>query len=321
MNIQEMVAKREKRFSKFPVGVYVLLLAILVIFIAISGSATSPRHVLNVVRQAAPLGLVAIGQTLVLLMSGIDLSVGAVMSMVNIVCASTMSGESANIPLAIVFSLLLSMLIGLINGVIIAQFRMPAFLVTMAMSTIVQGSYFIYTQGSPKGGIADSFRVISDGWVADILPVALIIWVSVWIVCSLVLYKTSFGRRFYFTGANPRAATLSGLPAKRITISAYVLCSLMAGLAGLILSAFIGVASTGAGDAYTTNSIAATVIGGTSFAGGVGTLEGTFPGVLITSFLQSILTMLNFPEAGKNISQGLIIAVMVAFNLRKRDRV
>jgi ribose/xylose/arabinose/galactoside ABC-type transport system permease subunit len=268
-------------------------------------------------RQTAPLGLVSIGQTLVLLMGGIDLSVGAVISLVNIVSAAIMAGSGENILAAVTLSLALALLVGLVNGLIIVKFDMPPFLVTMAMAAIVQGAFFIYTKGSPKGSIAGEFRFISDGWIAGIIPAALLGWVALWVICSLVLQKTSFGKRYYFTGANARAAHLSGIHTGRITVSAYVLCSLMAALAGLVVSAFIGVASSGVGAPYTTNSIAAAVIGGTSFAGGIGSLEGTFPGVLIISFLQSILTMLNVPEAGKNISQGLIIIIMVALNVRK----
>ncbi|MDR1899420.1 MAG: ABC transporter permease [Treponema sp.] len=307
----------ENAFSRFPLGVYLLLLITVAAFFLSTGGIVGPRHLINVIRQTAPLGLVSIGQTLVLLMGGIDLSVGAVISLVNIVSAATMAGSGANIPAAVALSLGLALLVGLTNGLIIVRFNMPPFLVTMAMATIVQGAFFIYTKGSPRGSIAAEFRFISDGWIAGIIPVALLVWAAVWAVCSMVLQKTPFGKQYYFTGANARAAYLSGIHTRGITVSAYVLCSLMAGLAGLIVSAFIGVASSGVGAPYTTNSIAATVIGGTSFAGGVGSLEGTFPGVLILSFLQSILTMLNVPEAGKNISQGLIIIIMVAFNVRK----
>lgn len=223
------VLKGRRQFSRFPLGVYLLLLLTIVAFFFAAGGNVTPKHVLNVVRQAAPLGLVAIGQTMVLLMGGIDLSVGAVMSMVNIVAAGMMAGSNGNILPAVLVSLLLSMLVGFANGFIIAHFKMPAFLVTMAMSTIVQGAYFIYTKGSPKGSIAKGFRFISDGWVADIIPVALLLWLAVWALSSLTLYKTPFGKRFYFTGANPAAAQLSGLPTKSIIISAYVLCSLMVG--------------------------------------------------------------------------------------------
>lgn len=314
-----MKARLIKRspYSKIPLGVYLLLLMTIGLFFLSSQGRVSPSHLLNVFRQTAPLGIVAIGQTLVLLMGGIDLSVGTVISLVNILSTSIMNGSPDNILAGVMVSLTVCLLIGLVNGFIIARFQMPPFLITMAMATIIQGGYYVYTKGIPRGSIPASFRFISEGWIGSV-PLAGIIWVSVWIMFSFILYKTPYGRKYYITGANPRTAYLSGVSSTAITISAYVLSSLLAGIAGLILSAFIGVPSTGVGDSYTLNSIASSVIGGTSFSGGIGSLEGTFPGVLIMVLLQSTLTILNFPEAGKSISQGLVIAVMVAINLRTK---
>ncbi|MCI1955606.1 MAG: ABC transporter permease [Oscillospiraceae bacterium] len=310
--------KSREQFSKLSYGVYLLLVITLIAFLIASGSQGSAKGVLNVIRQAAPLGIVAIGQTLILLMGGIDLSVGSVMTLVNIVASSIMAGRNDNIGAAVVVCLLLSAMIGLINGLIIAKFQMPPFLITMAMGSIIEGIYFVYSKGSPNGSIASRFRVISDGWIGGTFPIAILVWLAFWGLVSFILYKTPYGKRYYFTGGNRRAAYLSGIHTFSLTVSAYVLCSLMAGIAGLMISAFIGVASMSVGTDYTLNSIAATVIGGTSFNGGIGTLEGTFPGVLIMAFLQSILTMLNISQAGKNISQGLIIIIMVAMNHYKQ---
>ena len=313
--------KTRNPYSKAPVGVYVLLLTTIAIFFIVCQGRVSPSHLLNVLRQTAPLGIVAIGQTIVLLMGGIDLSVGAVISLVNILSTSVMNGSTDHILPGVIVSLAACLLVGLINGFIIAKFQMPPFLITMAMSTIIQGGYYVYTKGIPRGSLPASFRAISEGWIGPV-PIAGLIWIFVWALFSFILYKTPYGRKFYITGGNPKTAYLSGMSSMAITVSAYVLCSLLAGIAGLILSAFIGVPSTGVGDSYTLNSIASSVIGGTSFSGGIGALEGTFPGVLIMVLLQSTLTILNFPEAGKSISQGLVIAVMVAINLRiKKQRV
>lgn len=309
--------KSRNAYSKIPVGVYVLLLAMIAIFFISSQGRVSPSHLLNVLRQTAPLGIAAIGQTLVLLMGGIDLSVGTVITMVNVLSTDLMNGNPNNILFGVMVTMSICALIGLMNGFIIARFKMPAFIITMATSTIIQGGYYVYTKGIPRGSIPQAFRVISEGWLGPI-PIAAIIWLLVWAAFSFILHKTPYGKRFYITGGNQRTAYLSGISSESIAISAYVLCSILAGIAGLILAAFVGVPSTSVGDTYTLNSIASSVIGGTSFAGGIGTLEGTFPGVLIMVLLQSTLTILNFPEAGKSISQGLVIAVMVGINLRQR---
>lgn len=307
--------KENRRYSRLPLRVYGLLLLAILLFFSAAQWKVSPSHLINIVRQNAPLGIVAIAQTIVLLMGGIDLSVGAVMSLTNILSTALMAGNPDNMVLGVVVSLGFALLIGFVNGVIIARFKMPPFLITMAMATIIQGGYYVYTRGIPRGSLPVAFRVISEGWLGPI-PIAALIWLGIWGILSLILYRTPYGKHVYFTGANPQTAWLSGISTTGVTVSAYMLCSFLAGVAGLMLTAFIGVPSTGVGDSYTLNSIAAAVIGGTSFAGGVGTLEGTFPGVLIMVLLQSTLTILNIPEAGKSISQGVVIAVMVAINMR-----
>ena len=317
MNTNSGKLRQKLKFNKFPFGVYLLLVAVIVVFFAATHGTISPAHLMNIVRQSAPLGVAAMGQTIVLLVGGIDLSVGATMSMVNLVAASVMGGSDAQILPALLICMALCLLVGLLNGYIIATFKMQPFLVTMAMSMIIEGGYYIYTKGIAKGSIATGIRFISEGWIG-IVPIAAIIWLVIWLVLSVVLHHTPYGHRLYITGGNQDASRLSGFKSKEIVISAYVLCSLLAGIGGLLLSAYIGTASTGVGADYTLNSIASSVIGGTSFLGGIGSLEGTFPGVLITNILQSLMTIIGISEAGKFITQGIVIAVMVAINQRKR---
>lgn len=305
--------KGKVRYSGFPFGAYLLLMVMIVVFLVSTNGTVSPAHLLNIARSAAPLGIVAIGQTIALLVGGLDLSVGATISMVNLVCASIMNGSEGRIGLSVLVSLLLCVGIGLVNGVIITKFKMQPFLVTLATSIIIEGGYYIYTQGIPSGSVAKSFRYIAEGWVGGI-PVAVIIWGVIWAVLSVILHKSVYGRKLYYTGANPVMAKMSGYRADGIVILAYVLTSVLAGIAGLMLSAYIGVASMGIGTPYQLNSIAASVIGGAAFIGGIGTLEGTFPGVMIIVILQSLMTILGISNAGEYLSQGIVIAVMVAIN-------
>lgn len=311
MNIQATFGKHKQTL-----GVFLLLLLVLAVSAILSPQSFSASNLLNIVRQAAPLGIVAIGQTMVLLVAGIDLSVGAVMTLTNILAASLMMGQNGNIAETVVITLLISCAIGLINGLLITRVNIPPFLVTLAMSMVIQGVYMIYTKGSPKGNIAKGFRFLSDGWLGP-LPLAGIIWVVFWLLFAFLLYKTVWGRKVYATGGNSMASLLSGIAANKLTVLMYVLSALLAGCAGLLLSAYIGVASIGVGNDYTLDSIAAAVIGGTAFSGGKGGLAGTFAGVLIMLLLQSLLTMLNVPEAGKFICQGLVIAIMVGINQRQ----
>ena len=308
--------KNRLKYSNFPFGIYGLLLIFLCVFLFSTGGSVSPSHLLNIARSASPLGIAAIGQTLVLLVGGIDLSLGTNISMVNLVIASIMSGSNERIVPAMIISLILCIIIGFVNGYIITKFHMQPFLVTLTVSMIVEGGYYIYTQGIARGSIADGIRFLSEGWIG-IIPIALIIWITIWIICSFILRKTTYGHKLYLTGANSEASRLSGFHSNWIIISAYVGSAVLAWIAGIMLSGYIGVASVGIGADYTLNSIAASVIGGAAFTGGIGTLEGTFPGVLIITLLTSFMTIMGIPEAGKFIAQGLVIAVMVAINQMK----
>lgn len=181
--------KNRLRYSSFPLGIYILLLIIVGVFLAATQGSVSPTHLLNIARSAAPLGIVAMGQTIVLIAGGLDLSVGTTISMVNLVAASVMNGRSENILQAVLISLFFCVLIGLANGFIIVKFKMQPFLVTMAMSFVIQGCYYLYTQGIARGSIAKSMRVISEGWIGPI-PIAVMIWGAFWLVLSVVLHKT-----------------------------------------------------------------------------------------------------------------------------------
>jgi ribose/xylose/arabinose/galactoside ABC-type transport system permease subunit len=264
----------------------------------------------------------AIGQTAALLSGGIDLSVGPVVNLTNVTASEAMGGSNGNMLPAIALSVAAAGLVGLVNGVLVAFVRIPALLATLAVGTIVQGGYFIYTHGQPSGAASPAFGVLANEWLGgSLIPWDFLLWIAVWIVMAGLLYSTTFGRRFYAVGANPRASWLSGVRSSWVVVSAYVISALCACIAGLILTSYIGVASIGVGDPYTLNSIAAVVIGGTAFTGGIGGLGGTFAGVLVMSFLTTILNSINVPQASQYIAQGLVIAGMMLINsrlLRKR---
>jgi ribose transport system permease protein len=296
------------------VGVYILLLALIVIRGIVSPRSINAKHLMDVFRQTAPLGVATIGQTMVLLVAGIDLSVSAVITLTNVLAASIMAGGNDTIGLAVFVCLLVAAVIGVINGLLVATARIPAFIVTLAVSSVIQGAYMVYTRGSPTGKIAPAFRVVSEGWIAGVFPWSGVVWLVILLAISMMLKRTVMGRRVYATGGNERATWISGTRTNRVIIAAYVISSLCAAVSGLLLSAYIGVASTGVGSDYTLNSIASSVIGGTAFSGGVGGLAGGFAGALIMVFLESILVMLNLGQPGKLVSQGIIIAVMMAIN-------
>jgi ribose/xylose/arabinose/galactoside ABC-type transport system permease subunit len=287
---------------------YALAVIMLIALAVVSWSSFSLHRVLYILGQASPLGVSAIGQTFVLLSGGIDLSLGPVINLTNVIVPVVMNG---------LISGAAAVLVGIVNGVLVAFLRVPALLATLAVGTIVQGAYFIYTKGQPSGNASPGFLKIANGWLGgSIAPWDFLLWVAVWAGAAILLYRTVFGRNFYAVGANPRAAWLSGVHSSWYVASAYVISALCAWVAGLILTSYVGIASIGIGDTDTLNSIAAAVIGGTAFTGGVGTLGGTAAGVLVITFLSTILSVLNVPAASQYIAQGIVIAGMMLLNSR-----
>ena len=277
-----------------------------------SPGSLEPRHLMDLLRQAAPLGIVAIGQALLLMSAQIDLSLGAQITLYNVVLSTVMrSGSDDTIVVAVLLTIIAAVVVGLVNGLAVTRLHIPSFVATLASSSVIAGAYLLYTKGAPSGSIAPGFRVIAEGWIGNAIPWAAVIWIGAAIVVAFLLNRGRFGRELLAVGGNPAASHLSGLNVRRTIVLSFVAASLLAALSSCILSAYIGIASNTVGDPYTLNSIAAAVIGGTAFTGGEGTIAGTVAGALLMTVLQAILTMLNTGDAAKLVAQGLIIIMMM----------
>ncbi|MGE5579028.1 MAG: ABC transporter permease [Bacillota bacterium] len=307
-----------KRIPDF-LWVFILLAAALIVMGIVSPGTLTARHLMDLMRQAAPLGVAAAGQTLLLMSGNIDLSFGAQITLCNLVLSTVMAAgrDPGTILPAVGLATALGLLVGVTNGYAVAKLKIPAFVATLATGLLIQGGYLIYTRGAPAGSIAPEFRVIAEGWIGGIVPWSVVIWAAASVLLSLLVHNSKFGRQMMAVGGNPKASHLSGLSVERTTIGVYAVGSLFAVLAGCLISAYIGLASTGVGEPYTLNSIASSVIGGTPFSGGEGTMAGSFGGALIMTVIQAILTGLNTGDAGKMISQGLVIIVMVSIYQRR----
>ncbi len=298
--------------------VFMLLAITLIVMGVLSPGTLTARHLMDLMRQAAPLGVAAAGQTLLLMSGNIDLSFGAQITLCNLVLSTVMAGgrDPRTILPAVASAIVLGLVVGVTNGYAVAKLRIPAFVATLATGLLIQGGYLIYTRGAPSGNIVPQFRTIAEGRIG-IVPWSVVIWTAASAAISLLIHKSRFGRQMMAVGGNPKASQLSGVSVERTTIAAYAVSSLCAVLSGCLISAYIGLASTGVGEPYTLNSIASSVIGGTPFSGGEGTLAGSFGGALIMTVIQAILTGLNTGDAGKMISQGLVIIVMVSIYQRR----
>jgi ribose transport system permease protein len=284
----------------------------LAVLLAIAGalipSFLLPERLLLLGQQVAPLALVAIGQTLVVLIGGIDLSVGAVLTFSLVLGAGISRGSDALLPLAILGCVGLGAGIGLVNGVLVTRLRLPALISTLAIAVLVDGAAWVYTNGAPNGSMPELLQFAANGR-AGIVPVADVIVLVVFAAVLILLTRTVFGRRLYAVGANPRTARLTGIHVERVTVIAYVLCGALAAAAGLLLGGYIAVGTLKAGEAYVLNSLAVVLIGGTSLSGGEGGVIGTIVGVAILAVLTALLIQLSVPIALRSVLLAAIVVV------------
>ncbi|MFO7321962.1 MAG: ABC transporter permease [Chloroflexota bacterium] len=291
-------------------GVYVSLATLLVLALIFTPDLYKAQNLTLILRQAAQLGLVAIGQTLVLLVAGLDLSVGGVIVLTNVVIAEVSNGDNARLPLALAVALGLGALVGLANGLLVTRRNVPPFVATLGVLVFITGAQVAYTRGIPSGFVPNALNVVNQS--VGPLPVSFLIWAGFTALFSFLLYLMPYGRRIYAVGSNREAARLSGLRVNRVLLSVYVLCSLMAVAAGIVLSGYVGYIDRYLGRGFDLDSIAAAVVGGTAFTGGRGGLFGTVAGVLIIQILSSMSLLLGLNVQVQFILKGLVIVAAVA---------
>jgi ribose/xylose/arabinose/galactoside ABC-type transport system permease subunit len=265
-------------------------------------------HVL--MQQCSVLGIVTLGQLLVLLVGGIDLSVGAVMNATLIIIA-VMNRHHTQLATSILLSLCLGIVVGLVNGILVAFRDVPPFAATLGMLACVQGAILVYTKGVPAGNIPTSLRPVAlDG--IGIVPYSLIICLAIAAVLVFVLRRGTYGRKIYAVGRSPEVARRVAISTTNVRISAYVMCGLFAATAGIILSAYVGYVDPTIGGNYNLESIAAAVVGGVAFTGGEGGAVGALVGVLFLLTLLNVVTLSSLNPFMQLIIQGVVMLVAVS---------
>lgn len=285
-----------------------IVLAVLLLLAGLASDAFFKiNYLTNLVRQAAPVGITAVGVTFVMLLRGVDLSVGAIVSMSAVVCALVMDGKAENLWLGVAAATACGAAIGLANGLLIAHGKASAFILTLGMSIVVYGLVQMGTGGTARGIVSPGFREMLNSRIGGGLPVLVLCLLAAVAVGMLLQARTRFGRGVYLIGANPEAARLAGLPVGRVTVIAYVVSGLFAGLGGLALLARTGVSGTNPGAGMEFDVLAAVVLGGTTFAGGRGSVAGTFAGVMVLFIALNLANVAGLPYATQLTIKGLII--------------
>lgn len=287
----------------------IMILLVMLVAAVFAPAFFMPSNLRTVSIQVAVLGVVAIGQTLVLLTRSIDMSVSAVLALGAVIVVQTEGGNSIGIALA--QALGVAALIGLANGLLVAKRHVPPFVATFGMLVFVQGARLAYTKGQASGTVPDLLRAISIDPLGP-LPAALVVWLIVNVIVYFVLQYTRFGRWVYAVGGNPSAARYAGINVDWVLISAHVVCSVFAILGGLLLSGYIGYVDLRLGADYNMNSIAAAVVGGTTFAGGKGNIFGTAAGVILLVMLLNLVVVLGLPIHWQYAMQGVVLVLATA---------
>jgi ribose transport system permease protein len=288
-------------------GLAISFLILCLVLSLLSDRFLTIGNLTNVLRQSTINLIIAIGMTYVILTAGIDLSVGAVLALSTVVTADLLQRGVPVIP-TVLIGLLLGGVLGLSNGLLISRIKVPPFVATLGMMTVARGLALTYTQGRPITGLPDLFRSIGTGYLGPI-PMPIIIAGITFLGGYILLTRTRMGVYIYALGNNPVAAHYTGIATSNYLTFVYVLAGSLAALAGMILVARLDSAQPTAGISFEFDAIAAVVVGGTSFAGGEGSLIGTLLGVLVISVLNNGLNLLNVSSFYQPVVTGVVIAL------------
>lgn len=291
-------------------GIYIAFLILVVVLAITSPSFLTLQNILNVLRQSSIIGIIAIGMTFVIIKGGIDLSVGSILGFSAVVATSFAHPGEYPLIVPILMGLLVGLGCGLVNGLIIAKWNVAPFIVTLGMLTAARGMTLVYTDGKPIINLSDAYNFIGSGYFLG-LPIAVIVFIFVILIGIFLLNFTKFGRHVFAVGGNEQAARLSGVGIFQVKIAVYAIAGLASGMAGILLSSRVMTGSPILGQGYELDAIAAVVIGGTSLAGGRGSIIGTVIGVLIISIMNNGLDLLNVSSYYQQIIKGAIIVLAV----------
>lgn len=287
-------------------GIGLVLVALVLFFSLTTTAFLRTSNLLNVARQIAMLGISAVGMTFVILTGGIDLSVGSLMSLLNIVCALLLVNAGVHPFFAVIISLLLAWLLGSLNGWIITRVKIPPLITTLAMMTSLRGFSYVLSGGLPVWGLPESFRVLGQGYVG-IIPIPVIIMLVVFYLGWLFLTQTSLGLYIYGIGGNEEASRLSGIKVKNVKVLVYALSSFLTGIASMIMLSRLNSGQPVVGTMYELQVITAVVLGGVSISGGEGKLLGVFIGVLIIGVLNNGMIIMNIDEYYQRVASGFVL--------------
>lgn len=298
-------------------GIVISLIILCVVFSSISPRFLAFNNFMNIMQQVAVIAVAAYGMTYVILLGDIDLSVGSIIAVAGMVAAQAFAMGFGFVP-TVLITLAAGAIMGGLNGVLSAKLMLPSFIVTVATMGIYRGAVSLPTNGAPASIENETWLAIgSESWLG--LPIIIWIVIALFAINHIVLSRTIFGRRAYLAGGNREAAIYSGIRVDRLKIIIFMISGVMAAVSGILLSSRLSSAQTNAGMGYELDAIAAVVLGGTSLAGGVGTMVGTILGALIIGVINNGMNMLAVPYFYQLIFKGIVILFAVWLDVRSKS--
>jgi ribose/xylose/arabinose/galactoside ABC-type transport system permease subunit len=280
----------------------------------------TPGNLAIVARQIALAAIIAMGMTLVILMGGIDLSVGSVVSITSVMVGVVMVGMKMPIWIAILAGILVGAVVGLINGMLIVKTRVPSFIITLGMMGLARGAALVITKGSTISGLPSAYLTLGQGFVFTFIPIPVVIAVVLAVIVHIILSRTTFGRRIYLVGSNEEAALLSGINVNRMKVLIFMLCSALAAVEAVIETSRMSTAQPASGVGYELTAIGAVIIGGASLLGGEGTILGTMLGAILLGLITNGLILLGVSAYWQQVFSGTIIILAVALDTWRRSQ-
>lgn len=310
------------KYFKDNIGIIIALLAMfifLTVFPTTRSTFLTPKNMFNILRQNASNLFLATGMTMVIILGGIDLSVGSVIALSGVVAAGCV--VNFGLPEAVGFAAAIAVgaIVGMFNGFVICKTDIPPFIVTLASMNITKGIALVLTGGAPIRCMTDAFKFPGAGYVGTV-PTPVILMVVIFVIAALMINRTQLGRHIYAVGGNVQAAKFSGINVQKVKFIVYTYTGLMAGIAGVVIASRLYSGQPTAGDGAEMDAIASVVVGGTSMSGGSGRIGGTLIGVLIIGVLNNGLNLLGVDSNFQYVVKGLVILLAVYIDFLRNKK-
>lgn len=314
--------KKKFNFGEFygKWGTLMILLVIVVLASLFVPNFIKPRNLSNVLLQNSVVAMLAFGATFVIILGHINVAYGSELAFIGCIACLTMNGLQDKMPpvaaaaITVVVAMFVGFVIGIINGYVITKFHIPAFIMTLAVTTIARGGALLLTNGTPVSGMDQTFNSIGQGFIGPI-PTSVVIMVVLFVITWVLLNKTSFGRHVYAVGGNENAAIASGIKSKNVVKRAFVLDGLITGIAAVVFMARQASGTPAGGLQYEFDAITAVVVGGTSLAGGSGNVVGTIIGAIIVGIINNVQNLLHVNTYWQQVVKGLVILLAVIIDV------